>query len=69
MSDKDIETLKMYEKQKSYPPRFKLQISPNGSDSGNGQVTFVLHGLKKKFFRAIKMRTEKQGIVCMVCTC
>ena len=62
MSDEDIETLKMYEKQKSYPPRFKLLISPNGSESGNGQVTFVLHGLKKKFFKTIKMGRKKQGI-------
>ena len=62
MSDKEIETLKMYEKQKAYPPRFKILISPNGSESGNGQVTFVLHGLKKTFFRTIQLGKEKQSM-------
>ena len=41
VTDDDIETLKMYEEQKLYPPRFKLEFSPTGS-SRNTKVELTL---------------------------
>ena len=45
LSDDDIETLKMYEEQMSYPPRFKLTFSPTGPNIINTQVKLILHEL------------------------
>ena len=55
VTDSDIEDLKMYEEADSYPPRFKVQFSPNDSRSGNTQVTLSLHGLRNKFSRTIRL--------------
>ena len=46
VTDHDIETLKMYEKQKSYPQRFKLKFSPAGTQIRNAEVNLILHGLQ-----------------------
>ena len=42
VTDDDIETLKVYEEQMSYPPRFKLEFSPTGSQIRNTKVELTL---------------------------
>ena len=60
MTDDDIETLKMYEEQGAYPPRFKLLFSPDGSTSVNVQVTLSICGLKDNIYKTIKLGEEKK---------
>ena len=63
VSNDDIETLKMYEKIKSYPPRFKLLFSPDGPQSGNTEVKLYLHGLNNAPPIMIGLDKEKSGTV------
>ena len=62
VTDKDIEDFKKYEEDGSYPPYFKIQFSPDDSQSGNTQVTLSLHGLRNKFSRTIRLGKENPGI-------
>ena len=62
VTDNDIEDLKRYEEADSYPPRFKVQFSPDDSQSENTQVTLSLHGLKNTFSRTIRLCKEYPGI-------
>ena len=59
VTDHDIETLKMYEKQGTYPPRFKLLFSPDGSTSVNVQVTLSICGLKDNIYKIINLGEEQ----------
>ena len=60
MTDDDIETLKMYEELRAYPPRFKLLFSPDGSASVNVQVKLSICGLKDNIYKIIKLGEEKK---------
>ena len=62
VTDDNIEELKMLEENRSYPPRFKVQFSPDDSQSGNTQVTLSLHGLSNKVSRTIRLGKENPGI-------
>ena len=64
VTDYDIEDLKGYEEADIYPPWFKLQFSPENSQSGNNQVTLSLHGLKNTFSRTIRLGKEYPGMFC-----
>ena len=64
VTDNDIEVLKMYEEKDSYPPRFKVQFSPDDSQSGNTQVTLSVRGLRNTFSRTIRLGKENPGIMC-----
>ena len=61
VTDNDIEDLKKYEEDGSYPPSVKIQFSPDDSQSGNTQVTLSLHGLKNTYSRTIRLG-ENPGI-------
>ena len=61
-TDNNIEYLKMLEEAGLYPPSFKVQFSPDDSQSGNTQVTLSLHGLRNTFSRTIRLGKENPGI-------
>ena len=62
VTDYDIEDLKRYEEADIYPPWFKLQFSPENSQSGNNQVTLSLHGLKNRFSSIIRLDKKYSGM-------
>ena len=62
LNEDDIETLKMYEEQKLYPPRIKLLISPDRPPSGNTEVHLHLHGLNNVSPIIIRLGRENSGI-------
>ena len=61
VKDGHIKDLQTHEEVKSYPPRFKLLFSPDGSHSGNTQVKLRLHGLSNAF--SITVRLGKINII------
>ena len=65
VTDCDIEDLKRYEEADMYPPRFKVQFSPENSQSGDTQATLSLHGLKNKFTKTIRLSRETSGNICL----
>ena len=64
VTDDDIETLKIYEKEKQYPPRFQLLFSPvdSQSDSTEAEVKLSLPGLKGEYSKTIRLCKKKTGI-------
>ena len=67
VTDDDIETLKIYEKEKQYPPRFQLLFSPvdSQSDSTEAEVKINLHGLDDEYFKPVRLCKKKTGISCV----
>ena len=63
VSVNNIEALKMCEEIQSYPPRFKLLFSPDGSPNENTQVKLSLHGLTNKYCATVELLQVHQ--VCM----
>ena len=63
VSVNDIEALKMYEEIQSYPPRFKLLFSPDGSPSENTQVKLSLHGLTNEYCATVELCKKPGNIV------
>ena len=61
VSVNDIEALKMYEEIQSYPPRFKLLFSPDGSPSENTQVKLSLHGFTNEYCATVELCKTKLG--------
>ena len=62
LTDDDIETLKMFEKMKLYPPCFRLLFSPDGPQNGDTQVKLSLHGLNNASPIMIRLGKEMSGI-------
>ena len=62
VKDGHIKDLQTHEEVKSYPPRFKLLFSPDGSHSGNTQVKLRLHGLSNAFSITVRLGKERLGI-------
>ena len=62
VTDDDIQDLKTHEEKKSYPPCFKLVISPDGPQSGDSEVKLSLHGLNNLSPIIIRLGKEKSGI-------
>ena len=74
VSDDDIEALKMYEEEKSYPPRIKLEFSPNGLQTTNTSVKLTLHGLHGSlqgpslpFSKILRLGREEETGNCYMC--
>ena len=63
----DIETLKKYEEQKQYPPRFQLLFSPvdSQSDSTETEVKIYVHGLDDEYFKAVRLCKKETGMSCV----
>ena len=57
-----IKDLQTHEEVKSYPPRFKLLFSPDGSHNENTQVKLHLHGLSNAFSITVRLGKERPGI-------
>ena len=62
VTDDEIQDLKTHEEKKSYPPRFKLVISPDDPQSGDSEVKLSLHGLNNVSPIIIRLGKEKSGI-------
>ena len=53
----------MHEEIQSYPPRFKLLFSPDGSPSENTQVKLSLHGLTNEYCATVELCKKPGNIV------
>ena len=62
VTDDEIQDLKTHEEKKSYPPRFKLVISPDDPQSGDSEVKLSLHGLNNVSPIIIRLGKEMSGI-------
>ena len=64
VTDDNIETLKLYEKEKIYPPRFQLLFSPDDlqSESTEAEVKLSVPGLNVEYFKTIRLCKKKTGI-------
>ena len=73
LTDDDVENLKIYEEEKSYPPRFRFLFSPDGPQSENTQVKLYLHGLNNVSPITVRLDKEKSGIeviyICVLLCC